>query len=63
MIISKDVGFNKLEPSYPLLQPYPIEKNSKTIVQFKMTSSNKNIHVQPNNIFKASSHLVKKLHL
>jgi len=32
MIISKDVRFDKLERGYPLLQPYPIEKNSKIVV-------------------------------
>jgi hypothetical protein len=62
MIISKDVRFDKLKPSYPLLQP--IEINFKTIVQFDITPLNKNIHVQPNNIFKASSNsLVKETSL
>jgi hypothetical protein len=55
MIFSKDVRFHEWKPGYPLLQAYPIEKTSKTIVQFEITSSDKTIHVQPNNTFKASS--------
>jgi hypothetical protein len=32
VIISKDVRFDELERGYPLLQPYPIENNSKIVV-------------------------------
>jgi hypothetical protein len=53
---------NLLGNNYPLLQP--IEINFKTIVQFEITALNKNIHVQPNSIFKASSNsLVKETSL
>jgi len=64
MIISKDVRYDELKLGYPLLHPYPIEKNSKIVVQFEITSLDKNIHVQPYNICKASSNsLVKETSL
>ncbi len=64
MKISKDVRFDEWKPSYPLLQPYPIEINFKTVVQFEITPLNKNIHVQPDNIFKANNDsFVKKTSL
>jgi hypothetical protein len=55
MIISKDVKFDKLKPWYPLLQPCPIEINSKNVVQFEITTLDTNFHVQLDNIYKASS--------
>jgi hypothetical protein len=50
----------QVKPWYPLLQPCPIEINFKNVVQFEITTLDKNFHVQPDNIHKASCDSIVK---